>query len=93
MIRIVNEETAIKRVASYKQFDNGHVLHGDWKKMTSDEAENLAKQKSLENPDDIFYVAYDDIMNPDSDLRWINGKSYHYSEVKMQGNKPMILKK
>lgn len=93
MIRIVNEETKIKRIDSYGAFDNGYVLHGDWKEMTSDEAEDLARRKSLENPDDVFYVKYDDIMNPDSDLRWINGKSYHYSQVGIRGGKPYIKNK
>lgn len=60
MIRIINEETKLKRISSYGEFDNGHVFHNDWKKMSSDEAENLAKQKSLKNPDNCFYVEYDD---------------------------------
>ena len=90
MIRIINEETKKKRIARYGEFDNGHVIHGDWKDMSSDEAEDMARRMSIKNPDDIYYVKYDDIMDPDSDLRWINGKSYHYSEVGIRSGKPYI---
>lgn len=90
MMRIYKEETKLKRVSSYKEFDNGHVLRSDWKEMSSKDAENIAKQKSVDDPDNIYYVAYDDVMDSSSDLRWINGKSYNYSQVQMRGNKPVI---
>lgn len=89
-MRIYKEETKFKRVSSYKEFDNGHVLHSDWKEMSSEDAENIAKQKSIDDPDNIYYVVYDDVMDPSSDLRWINGKSYNYSQVQMKGDKPVI---
>lgn len=89
-MRIYKEETKFKRISSYKEFDNGHVLHNDWKEMSSEDAENIAKQKSIDDPNNIYYVAYDDVMNSGSDLRWINGKSYDYSQVQMRGNKPII---
>lgn len=89
-MRIYKEETKFKRISSYKEFDNGHVLHSDWKEMSSEDAENIAKQKSIDDPDNIYYVAYDDVMDSSSDLRWINGKSYNYSQVQMKGNKPII---
>lgn len=90
MMKIIKEETKFKRISSYKEFDNGHVLHNDWKEMSSEDAENIAKQKSIDDPDNIYYVAYDDVMDPSSDLRWINGKSYDYSQVQMRGDKPVI---
>ena len=51
-----------KRIARYREFDNGHVLH-QWDEMSNEEAEEKAKQASIENPNDVYYVAYDDIMN------------------------------
>jgi len=77
------------RVASYKEFDNGNVLF-DYKRMDVDKAEELAKNQSIKDPDNIYYVKYDDIMDPDSDLRWIDGKSYHYSQVQLRGGHPQI---
>ena len=44
-----------KRIARTDEFDNGHVLF-NYERMTSDEAEEKAKQKSIENPDKVFYV-------------------------------------
>ena len=85
----IREGTSLKRVARYNEFDNGHVMH-NWEKISSDEAEERAKKASIEDPDDIYYVAYDDIMEPSSDLRWINGKSYNYDEVQIRGGKPYI---
>lgn len=87
--KAINEGTNYKRIARYGEFDNGYILH-DFKKMTSDEAERQAKQASIKNPNDIYYVAYDDIMNSSSDLRWINGKSYNYSQVGISNGKPYI---
>ena len=69
-----------KRIARYGEFDNGHVLH-EWSEMNCSEAEELAKQESLENPNDIFYVAYDHLIDTSSDTRWINGKAYHYTDI------------
>lgn len=85
----IHEGTSLKRIARYNEFDNGNVLH-NYEKMTSEEAEEKAKQASLDNPNDIYYVAYDDIMDSSSDLRWINGKSYNYSDVQIKGGKPYI---
>lgn len=71
---LMNEGTSKKRIACTTEFDNGYVMHNDWKEMSGDEAEELAKKKSLENPNKVFYVAYDDIMNPSSDIKWKNGE-------------------
>lgn len=86
-IKRLTEGTNQKRVSHYKEFDNGHVLH-NWKNMSDEEAQEIARLQSIDNPNDIFYVAYDDVMNPDSDTRWVNGKSYNYDEVELQGGKP-----
>lgn len=69
------------RIARYGEFDNGHVLFGGWKKMTPLEAEEAAQQASIGHPEDIYYVRYDDIMNPDTDWRYVDGERYHYSDV------------
>ena len=81
---------SFKRISRYGEFDNGHVIHNDWVNMSDKEAEDMAKQMSAENPNDIYYVAYDNIMNPSSDLRWIAGEPYNYSEVQMKNGKPFI---
>lgn len=67
-----------KRIARHNEFDNGHVLH-DWQNMTSQEAEDKAREASIKNPDDIYYVAYDNIMEPASDIKWKNGKQIEES--------------
>lgn len=85
----INEGTNFKRVARYGEFDNGYVMH-NWAKMSDEEAENKAKQMSIKNPDDIYYVAYDDIMDPSSDIRWIAGEPYNYSDVQIKNGKPFI---
>ena len=48
----IKENKKLKRIARYKEFDNGHVLH-NWEKMTSAKAEDLAKQMSIKDPNDI----------------------------------------
>ena len=77
------------RISNYKEFDNGHVLF-DYKRMDPDKAEELARKQSIKDPDNIYYVKYDNIMDPSSDLRWIDGKSYHYSQVQLRGDHPEI---
>lgn len=89
-VRHITEGTMYKRISNYGEFDNEHVIHTDWSKMSDEAAEELAKQKSIENPDQIFYVQYDDVMEPCSELRWINGKSYNWSDVKFSEGKPVI---
>lgn len=75
------EGTAQKRIARYGEFDNGYVLHNDWREMSDEEAEELAKQASIKDPTDVYYVQYDDIMNPSNDIRWYKGKSYTIDEI------------
>ena len=77
---VKTEGTKQKRIARYNEFDNGYVFHS-WKEMTDEEAEEKAKQASIEDPTDVYYVAYDDIMNPSSEIRWYKGKSYSGEEI------------
>ena len=69
-----------KRIARYREFDNGHVLH-QWDEMSNEEAEEKAKQASIENPNDVYYVAIDDIMNPRSDINWYRGNQYTIDDI------------
>ena len=69
-----------KRIARYREFDNGHVLH-QWDEMSNEEAEEKAKQASIENPNDVYYVAIDDIMNPRSDISWYKGNQYTIEDI------------
>ena len=75
-----------KRIARHNEFDNGYVLH-NYEKMTSAEAEEKARLASIENPDDIYYVSYDDIMNPSSDIKWKNGKKVNESLSPKKGDR------
>lgn len=94
MLKIITETVKSNkkkvRISRYKEFDNGHVFF-DFQTMAIPDAENLAKEMSIKDPNDIYYVKIDDIMNPDTDIRWINGKSYKSSQVKLAGDKPKIL--
>ena len=69
-----------KRVACTTEFDNGHVFHNDYFRASSAEAEERAKQASIENPDKVFYVKYDDVMNPSSDIKWKNGEQLNEAD-------------
>ena len=81
MKRLIRANTRSCRIARVNEFDNGRIFHS-WDKMTEEDAELSAKQASVEDPNDIYYVAYDDIMNPSSDIYWFRGRSYdNYSEV------------
>ena len=71
----IEESTSFKRIARYNEFDNGHVLF-DYSRMTDDEAEEAAKLASIKDGTDVYYVKYDDIMNPASDISWYKGQAY-----------------
>ena len=75
MKRLILSNTKTCRIAKVDEFDNGRVFH-HWDKMTEEDAETEAKQASIEDPNNIYYVAYDDVMNPSSDLMWVNGESF-----------------
>ena len=76
----LEEGTKQKRIARYREFDNGHILH-QWDEMSNEEAEEKAKQASIENPDEVYYVAYDDVMNPRSDISWYRGNQYTIDDI------------
>jgi hypothetical protein len=71
-------DTIRARVARFNEFDNGHVLF-DYQKMTEEEFEERAKAASIKDPNDVYYIAIDDIMNPSTDVYWFQGKSYDYA--------------
>lgn len=68
-----------KRVARYKEPDK-HVFHSWYEELSPDKAEEMARQASLENPEDVFYVQYDDIMNGSSEYRYVNGVQYNINK-------------
>ena len=78
---VKTEGTNLKRISRYNEFDNGHVLHNDWKKISDEEAEELAKQASIKDPTDVYYVQFDDIMNSSNNNRWYKGKLYTVDEI------------
>ena len=76
----LNEGTNQKRISRYREFDNGYILHS-WYEMTDEEAEEQARQASIKDPTDIYYVQYDDVMNPCSDIRWYQGNQYSIEQA------------
>ena len=74
------ESTSEKRISKYKESD-GSVLRGGWKEIPDEEAEELAKQASIDDPTDVYYVEYNDIMDSSSNIRWYKGKSYTVDEI------------
>lgn len=62
------ESTSEKRISKYKESD-GSVLRGGWKEIPDEEAEELAKQASIDDPTDVYYVEYNDIMDSSSNIR------------------------
>lgn len=73
-------------ITHYGAFDNGHVLH-DSKRMTEKEAQEAARQASIKDPTDAYYVHYgDDWMNTTSGIVWVDGVPYHERDVRPYGN-------
>jgi len=68
----VKDETKKKAIDYY---GNNGLLN--FIEMSETDAENLAKQKSINSPGRIFWVAYNDVTNPISGIYWKNGKSYN----------------
>lgn len=75
-----NADRVQKRIACTTEFDNGHVFHNDYFRASSAEAEEMARQKSIENPGKVFYVKYDNVMEPCSDIKWKNGQKIDESK-------------
>ena len=76
----MTEGTSSKRVAKYNEFDNGKVIHS-WSDMSDEEAEEQARQASLKDDKDVYYVQYDNVMNPTSKYVWYKGERYVGSEA------------
>ena len=68
-----------KRIARYKEPDK-HIFHSWYEKLSPDKAEEMARQASLENPEDVYFVQYDDIMNGSSEYRYVNGVQYNINK-------------
>ena len=76
----LNEGTSNKRIDYFGSFDNGHVIHGDWKKMTPEEAEDMARQASIDDHSHVYYVHNDDVMNPVSNSSWYKGEKHSFDD-------------
>lgn len=76
----ITSGSRLKRIARYGEFDNGKVLH-NYDELDNDKAEELAKQASIDDPNDTYYVKYDDIMNPSSDYNWYRGEKYQSGDI------------
>lgn len=92
--KLKTEGTNKKRVAKVGEFDNGHVLNSycDW---TEEEAQQKAKKASEKDPEGIYYVDIDDIMNNGTGIRWHNGKQYSVDETDYEyvNGKPILINK
>lgn len=76
----ITEGTSSKRIAKYNEFDNGKVIHS-WSDMSDEEAEEQARQASLKDDKDVYYVQYDNVMNPTSKYVWYKGERHDSSEA------------
>lgn len=75
-MKIFVKSSKYKRIVTTDESDNKHMLFFDWKQMSAEEAEALAKKTSIKNPGKIYYVRYNDETNPVSDTYWLEGISY-----------------
>lgn len=73
-MKIFIKSSKYKRIVRTDESDK--KLYFDWKQLSAEEAEALAKKTSIENPGIIYYVRYNDEMNPISDTYWLEGVSY-----------------
>ena len=73
-MKIFVKSSKYKRIVRTDESDK--KLYFDWKQLSAEEAEALAKKASIENPGKIYYVRYNDEMNPISDTYWLEGVSY-----------------
>lgn len=86
-----NAKTREVYITHYREFDNGHILH-DFKRMTEEQAQEAARQASIKDPTDAYYVHYDDIMNPTGDIVWVNGVAYRGMDVSPRGEEVAVRK-
>lgn len=75
----------------YNAFDNGKVLR-NFQYMTEEQAQEAARQASIKDPTDAYYVHYDDVMNPGGDIVWVNGVAYRGMDVSPRGEGVAIRK-
>lgn len=75
----------------YNAFDNGKVLR-NFQYMTEEQAQEAARQASIKDPTDAYYVHYDDVMNPGGDIVWVNGAAYRGMDVSPRGEGVAIRK-
>lgn len=75
----------------YNAFDNGKVLR-NFQYMTEEQAQEAARQASIKDPTDAYYVHYDDVMNPGGDIVWVNGVAYRDMDVSPRGEGVAIRK-
>lgn len=75
----------------YNAFDNGKVLR-NFQHMTEEQAQEAARQASIKDPTDAYYVHYDDVMNPGGDIVWVNGVAYRGMDVSPRGEGVAIRK-
>lgn len=75
----------------YNSFDNGKVLR-NFQYMTEEQAQEAARQASIKDPTDAYYVHYDDVMNPGGDIVWVNGVAYRGMDVSPRGEGVAIRK-
>lgn len=73
-MKIFVKSSKYKRIVRADESDKRLIF--DWKQLSAEEAEALAKKASIENPGVIYYVRYNDEMNPVSDTYWLEGVSY-----------------
>lgn len=75
----------------YNAFDNGKILR-NFQYMTEEQAQEAARQASIKDPTDAYYVHYDDVMNPGGDIVWVNGVAYRGMDVSPRGEGVAIRK-
>lgn len=86
MVRLIKEDRDPRmvkfRIDHHNAWDNGRVLHS-YERDTLENAEEKARQASIDDPNDIYYVHFDDIMDPRSDYSWYRGKRYTYDDPEL----------
>lgn len=85
-IKSSENKNKLVRIARLREFDNGNVIHDDWKYMNPMRAEYEAKRRSLKDPTDGYYVQYDDIMSDGSDIVWVEGVPYNNLDINVRAD-------
>ena len=85
----LKDKECLYRIDYYGSWDNGRVFHS-FKKGTLDNAEGDAKIASKKDPENLYYVVLDDIMNPTTGWYWYRGKRYNYRDPELNKIKRTI---